>query len=47
MNEECDCEGPEHDARCRLSPDYDPTPWCPYGHRGPEDCDCGPLARND
>lgn len=27
--------------------DFDPTPWCSYGHRTEADCDCGPIADNE
>jgi hypothetical protein len=27
--------------------DYDPTPWCSYGHKTEADCDCGPIADNE
>lgn len=27
--------------------DYDPTPWCSYGHMRKADCDCGPIAENE
>jgi hypothetical protein len=45
----------ELDPYCELCPehlaaheaDYDPTPWCSYGHMRKSDCDCGELARND
>lgn len=30
-----------------LVDNYDPTPYCNGGHRGPKDCDCGPIADND
>ena len=30
-----------------ADPDYDPSPWCSYGHRTEADCDCGPIADND
>ena len=44
---DCECQAPEHDSKCRHSPDYDPTPYCSYGHRTKVECDCGPLAEND
>lgn len=25
----------------------DPAPYCSYGHRTKEQCDCGPIADND
>lgn len=27
--------------------DYDPTPWCSYGHRTEASCDCGDIAENN
>jgi hypothetical protein len=38
---------PGCDSENRQRPDYDPTPWCSYGHRSKADCDCGPIADND
>jgi hypothetical protein len=26
---------------------YDPTPYCSYGHMTKESCDCGPIAENE
>jgi hypothetical protein len=26
---------------------YDPTPYCSYGHRSAASCDCGPIASNE
>jgi len=45
--ERCDQMDEVHGPQCPEHPDYDPTPWCPYGHRTKEQCDCGPLADND
>jgi hypothetical protein len=28
-------------------PDYDGAPYCSYGHRTRESCDCGPIAENE
>lgn len=25
----------------------DPTPWCAYGHRTQQDCNCGEIASNE
>jgi hypothetical protein len=45
---ECDCEGAEHEADCRLNPEYDPTPWCGgCGSRTKSGCHCGPIAENE
>lgn len=30
-----------------LGIDYDPSPWCSYGHKTEKECDCGPIAEND
>lgn len=30
-----------------LADDYDPTPWCSYGHRTQASCDCGDIAENN
>jgi hypothetical protein len=27
-----------------IAENFDPTPYCYGGHRGPLDCDCGPIA---
>ncbi len=27
--------------------DYDPTPYCSYGHKTKASCDCGPIAENE
>jgi hypothetical protein len=27
--------------------DYDPSPYCSYGHMTKASCDCGPIARNE
>lgn len=26
---------------------YDPTPYCSYGHKTKASCDCGPIAANE
>jgi hypothetical protein len=26
---------------------YDPAPYCSYGHKTAKACDCGPIAKND
>lgn len=26
---------------------YDPTPYCSYGHKNAASCDCGPIADNE
>jgi hypothetical protein len=26
---------------------FDPAPYCYGGHRGPKDCNCGPIAENE
>jgi hypothetical protein len=30
-----------------MADNYDPTPYCSYGHRTKAACDCGPIAAND
>ena len=35
---------PEDCPECK---DYDPTPWCSYGHKTAKECDCGPIAENE
>lgn len=31
----------------KNDPDYDPTPYCSYGHATKAQCDCGPIAENE
>lgn len=27
-----------------MAANFDPSPYCYGGHKGPKDCDCGPIA---
>ena len=31
----------------RMRDNYDPTPYCSYGHKSAATCDCGPIADNE
>lgn len=30
-----------------LLDNFDPAPYCSYGHRSKATCDCGPIAENE
>jgi hypothetical protein len=35
------------EAHRRSDPNYDPSPYCSYGHMTKAQCDCGPIAENE
>jgi len=43
----CEDFGEVHGTKCPFHPDFDPTPYCSYGHMTKVQCDCGPIAEND
>lgn len=37
----------QHTGELMCGCDYDPTPYCSYGHKTKAQCDCGPIAENE
>ncbi len=47
IEHECEQYDEPCDSRCPANPEYDPTPYCSYGHRSKAQCDCLPIAENE